>query len=491
MVPKTLKSLSAAIGGEVLGDPEVAVTDITHDSRQAGPGVMFIAVKGEHYDGHRFGAQAVAAGSPAVCVEVALDLGVSQLLVADTREAMGRLAAVVHDDPSKQVPVIGVTGTNGKTTVVHYIEAIARSVGATAGLIGTVTTRVGRRSAPSTRTTPEATDFQRLLAEMRDMGADLIATEVSSHALELGRVSGTEFAVAAFTNLSQDHLDFHGSMAAYRTAKERLFRDFPVRRAVINVDDPAGREIAERTEIPVLSVGTGAEIRAENLVATAEGSAFELVTPAMTKSLTTPIMGSFNVQNALVAVGCCLAVGMADSEVATALESLPGVPGRFELIPGPVRVVVDYAHTPEGIRVAIAAARELCQGRVIVVVGAGGDRDREKRPLMGEMAGHADIAILTSDNPRSEDPQSIVDEVATGADPTKVIIEIDRRGAIEHAVEMATSRDLVLVLGKGHETGQEIGGEILPFDDRVVVGEIFAPREGSAGFDGGSRTISP
>ena len=491
MAPKTLSTLSAAVGGEVLGDPEVAVTDVTHDSRQAGPGVMFIAVKGEQYDGHMFGAQAVDAGSPAVCVESALDLDVSQLVVSDTRGVMGRLAAVVHDDPSKQVAVIGVTGTNGKTTVVHYIEAIAQSVGTTVGLIGTITTRVGRRSAPSIRTTPEATDFQRLLAEMRGMGADLIAAEVSSHALELGRVSGTEFAVAAFTNLSQDHLDFHGSMAAYRTAKERLFRDYPVRRAVINVDDPVGREIAEKTEIPVLTVGTSADIRAENLVATAGGSAFELVTPAMARSLITPIMGSFNVQNALVAVGCCLAVGIADGEVASALESLPGIPGRFELVPGPVPVVVDYAHTPEGIRAAVTAARELCQGRVLVVVGAGGDRDREKRPLMGEMAAQADIAILTSDNPRSEDPRSIVDEVAAGADPSRVVVEVDRRRAIEHAVEMATPDDLVLVLGKGHETGQEIGGEVLPFDDRVVVSEIFAEREGSAGFDGGSRTMSP
>ena len=475
----------------MLGDPEVAVTDITHDSRQAGPGVMFIAVKGELFDGHGFGAQAVDAGSPAVCVEAALDLDVSQLLVTDTRGVMGRLAAIVHDQPSKQVPVIGVTGTNGKTTVAHYIEAIAQSVGSTAGLIGTITTRVGGRSAPSTRTTPEATDFQRILAEMRDMGADLIAAEVSSHALELGRVAGTEFAVAAFTNLSQDHLDFHGSLAAYRTAKERLFRDYPVRRAVINVDDPVGREIAERTEIPVLSVGIGAEIRAENLTATVEGSAFDLVTPAMVRSLITPIRGSFNVQNALVAVGCCIAVGMADSDVATALESLPGIPGRFELIPGPVPVVVDYAHTPEGIRAAVTAARELCQGRVLVVVGAGGDRDRGKRPLMGEMAGQADIAIFTSDNPRSEDPRSIVDEVAAGADPSRVVIEVDRRIAIERAVGMATPSDLVLVLGKGHETGQEIGGEVLPFDDRVVVSEIFARRERSAGFDGGSRTISP
>ena len=490
MLPKTLGALSAIIGGEVVGDPEVSVADVTHDSRQTGPGVMFIAVKGERYDGHGFVSGALEAGSTAVCVESVLDLNISQLVVTDTRGVMGRLASAIHGDPSKQVPVVGITGTNGKTTVAHYIEAIARTMGATAGLIGTVATRLGQTSWPSPRTTPEATDFQRLLGEMRDMEADLIAAEVSSHALDLDRVSGTEFAAAAFTNLSQDHLDFHGSMDAYLRAKERLFREYQVGTAVINVDDPAGREIAGRTKIPVLSVGIDAEIRAENLAVTAGGSDFEMVTPRFSRSLTTPIMGAFNVQNALVAVGCCLAIGMADDEVAAALESLPGIPGRFELIPGPVQVVVDYAHTPEGIRSAVSAAREMSQGRVLVVVGAGGDRDRRKRPLMGEMASLADVAVLTSDNPRSEDPQSIVDEVAAGADPGRVVIEVDRRSAIELAVDMAEPGDLVLVLGKGHETGQEIGGAVLPFDDRVVVREIFAQREGSAGFDGGSRTMS-
>ncbi len=491
MAGKTLAALATGVGGEVLGDPKVGVTDVTHDSRQAAPGVLFVAVRGERHDGHEFVTQAVDSGSPAVCVESALDVEVSQLVVGDTRRAMGPLAAAVHGHPSKKVPVIGVTGTNGKTTVTHYIEAIAKSAGATAGLIGTVATRVGATSIPSTKTTPEATDFQRLLGEMRDMGADLIAAEVSSHALELDRVSGSDFAVAAFTNLSQDHLDFHGSMAAYRAAKEKLFRDYPVRRAVINVDDPVGREIAGWTEAPVTTIGAGADVRAENLVATVEGSAFDLVTPAMTTSVVTPIIGSFNVQNALVAVGCCLAVGVDEEVAATGVESLPRVPGRFEVIPGPVRVVVDYAHTPEGISAAVATAREICQGRVFVVVGAGGDRDREKRPLMGSAASQADLAILTSDNPRSEEPRAIVDEVAAGAEPARVLIEVDRRSAIERAVDMATSGDLVLVLGKGHETGQEIGGEVVPFDDRVVVRELLEAKDPSAAVEGGSRSVSP
>jgi UDP-N-acetylmuramoyl-L-alanyl-D-glutamate--2,6-diaminopimelate ligase len=491
MADKTLAALSSEVAGDVVGDPGIAVTDMTHDSRQAAAGVLFVAIRGEHHDGHEHVAQAVESGAPAVCVESPVDVEVSQLVVEDTRVAMGPLAAAVHDHPSRKVPVVAVTGTNGKTTVTHYIEAIANGAGEKAGLIGTVATRVGAISMASSRTTPEATDFQRLLARMRDHGADLITAEVSSHALELRRVSGTEFAVAAFTNLSQDHLDFHGSMAAYRASKERLFRDYPVNRAVINVDDAVGRDIARWTGSPVTTVGVEADIRAENLSTTIEGSAFDLVTPTTKTPVVTPIIGWFNVQNALLAVGCCLALGISDHDVASGIQDMPGVPGRFELVPGPIPVVVDYAHTPSAVSAAIATARAICRGRVLVVVGAGGERDRDKRPKMGKAASQADLVILTSDNPRSEDPMAIVDELALGADADSVMIELDRRSAIASALEMATGDDLVLVLGKGHETGQEAGGVVLPFDDRLVVAELLGTTGESDNIGGRSRTMSP
>lgn len=488
----TLGEVTRRVDGQLLGDPGIRVADVTHDSRLAGPDVLFVAVRGGEHDGHDFVISAVAAGSPAVAVETVQEVEVSQIVVGDTRAAMGPMAAQVHGDPSTDLAVVGVTGTNGKTTVTHFVESLLASAGRVAGLIGTVETRVGPTVIPTSRTTPEATDFQRLLASMRELGAEVVAAEISSHALEMSRVAATRFEVAAFTNLSQDHLDFHGTMDAYRRAKESLFRDYEVGTAVINVVDPVGADIARWVKTPLIRVGAGGEVRAENVDTSRYESVFDLVTESGTFPVRSGPVGMFNVENALVAVGCCLALGLDLEEIGPGLDELSPVPGRFEQVSaaGPFRVVVDYAHTPGGIEQAIAVARSIGASRVIAVVGAGGDRDREKRPMMGRAVSAADVAILTSDNPRSEDPDRILGEVASGAPGPDVILEVDRRRAIERAIAVADEGDVVLILGKGHETGQEIGGRVLPFDDRVVAREILRSGAGSAdsGPDSGSMS---
>jgi UDP-N-acetylmuramoyl-L-alanyl-D-glutamate--2,6-diaminopimelate ligase len=488
----TVGEVSGRVGGLVVGDPGIWLGDVTHDSALAGPDVLFVAVKGSTYDGHDYVGSAVRAGSPAVVVEAHQDSPVTQIVVGDTRTAMGPIAALVHGDPSSRLAVVGVTGTNGKTTVTHYLESLLASAGRVVGLIGTVETRVGATALPSVRTTPEATDFQRLLDEMSRLDASVVAAEISSHALEMGRVAGTRFEVAAFTNLSQDHLDFHGSMESYRHAKERLFREYEVGTAVLNVDDPVGAAIASWVEAPVIRVGRAGEVRAEEVETSLAGSRFDLVTDQGVVPVTSDLIGSFNVENALVAVGCSLALGLTLDEISRGLAQLRGVPGRFEQVSGsgPIHVIVDYAHTPDGVDEAIAVARSIAAGRVIAVVGAGGDRDREKRPLMGRAATGADLAILTSDNPRSEDPDQIIAEVAEGAAGPWVILEVDRRRAIESAIAAAEEGDVVLVLGKGHETGQEVRGDVLPFDDRTVAREILAARFGSADFDPDSGSMT-
>ena len=489
----TLGEVSRRVGGQLEGDPDTWLADVTHDSRLAGPDILFVAVRGASHDGHDFVEPAVAAGSPAVAVESAQEVSVSQVVVGDTRAAMGPMAAQVHGDPSTHLAVVGVTGTNGKTTVTHYVESLLASAGRVAGLIGTVETRVGTTVIPTLRTTPEAPDFQRLLAGMRELGAEAVAAEVSSHALEMSRVAATRFAVAAFTNLSQDHLDFHGTMESYRRAKERLFREYEVGTAVINVGDSMGADIARWVETPVIRVGAGGDVRAESVETSRRGSSFNLVTDRGTFPVKSGPVGVFNVENALVAVGCCLALGLGLDEIGRGLGKLRTVPGRFEQVSGdgPVRVIVDYAHTPGGIEQAISVARSIGAGRVIAVVGAGGDRDREKRPMMGRAASEADVTILTSDNPRSEDPDQILGDVARGASGPGVVIEGDRHRAIERAIDVAKEGDVVLILGKGHETGQEIGGRVLPFDDREVTREILGARAGSADSEPGSGSMSP
>ncbi len=494
MSGKNAFELARLVSGSVVGDGSIAVVDVTHDSEMAGPGVLYVAVPGLVHDGHDYVKDVVKAGSRVVCVDRVMNLSVTQIVVEDPRSVMGPMAAAVHGDPSRTVPVIGVTGTNGKTTVTHFIESIAESAGLKVGLIGTIRSSVGGlHVGPSVRTTPEATDFQRLLAQMRDLDAQVISTEVSSHALELQRVNGTRFAVAAFTNLSQDHLDFHRDMASYRTAKERLFREHDIGRAVINTDDPVGRGIASWADMPVTAVGSGGDFYATNLILGSSGSSFDLHAPGRVVAIESPVIGEFNVKNLIMAAACCAALGIDVQRVLDGMCSVAGVPGRYELVSGssPLQVVVDYAHTPVGIGLAIETGRQLARGSVIAVLGAGGDRDANKRPLMGAAAAAADLVIVTSDNPRSEDPAAIAGALASGIpSKTKRVIELDRRRAIEIALSRAEPGDLVLVLGKGHETVQEIAGVAEPFSDRKVVLDLLGKLDESAGPDPASGSMT-
>jgi UDP-N-acetylmuramoyl-L-alanyl-D-glutamate--2,6-diaminopimelate ligase len=490
---RTLGELAALVGGEVRGEPATTVIDVTHDSRLVQPGWLYVALEGSRVDGHVFVGEARAAGASAVCVERETDEQVPQLLVADTRAALGPLSSVTHDDPSHTVDVVGVTGTNGKTTVTHYLESIANDSGLRTGLIGTIHNRIGDETLPGGLTTPEASEFQRLLARMRDEGVSLAAVEVSSHALELGRVRGTRFAVAAFTNISQDHLDFHGDMSSYRAAKQRLFTDYEVGTAVVNVDDPVGVDIAAGFSGTLLTVGEDGDIRASGLEPISTGTRFSLDTPWGSVEVVAPVMGGFNVANLAMASACALGAGIDFDEVVENLVRVRQVPGRFEIVSGddPIVVVVDYAHTPEGVARVVATGREMTTGRVIGLIGAGGDRDRRKRPAIGVAISSADLSIITSDNPRSEEPEDIAAAVASGLKPGRNhVIEVDRRTAIGMAIEAADDGDIVLILGRGHETHQQVGDERLEFDDRLVAAECLARRRSSTESGGASGRMS-
>jgi len=490
---KTVRMLAEMVGGSVAGSGEdTVIEDVTHDSRQARPGSLYVAVRGDRLDGHDFAHQAVAAGASAICVDHALSTGVPEIVVDDTRRVMGELASAVHDYPSHSLAVVGVTGTNGKTTVTHYVESIVARAGRSAGLVGTIHTRGAGATTPSSLTTPEAPEFQRLLAAMRDQGVEVVAVEVSSHALEFGRVDGTRFAVAAFTNISQDHLDFHGDMAAYRAAKERLFTDYEVGTAVVNIDDPVGAEIAAGFDGDMITVGRGGDFSVHSVETHRSESEFVVETPIGGFSRAAPVIGEFNVANLVLAAACCVAVGLDYDSVFDALPLVDGVPGRFEVVSGddPITVIVDYAHTPEGVSTVVETARGLGHGRVIALLGAGGDRDRAKRPAMGGALSRADYAIVTSDNPRSEDPEAIAHAVLSGvADGTDHVVELDRRRAIDLAIDAADDGDVVLVLGRGHEPMQDLGSERVAFDDRVVAAASLRRRR-SADRDGRSGSMS-
>ena len=472
-----LSALADRLTGEVdlLGD-DVAVTDVTHDSRLVKPGDLFVAIRGFKTDGHRYLDAAVEAGAAAVVVDRSSDVRSAQLVVTDTRTALGPLAAAVHGEPSRQIAVVGITGTNGKTTVTHLLESIVDAAGLIPGVIGTVGARIAGEDVPVPRTTPEASDLQRLLDQMVDAGVDVAAIEVSSHALALHRVDGTWFRVGAFTNLMQDHLDFHGDMDTYFEAKRQLFSADRVERAVVAIDDDAGRTIADAVTTPVTTaaVDHDAQVMAEDITTTMDGSSFTIITPGGSYRASIPLPGAFNVQNALVAAAISRDLGIGADAIVAGLAGVGAIPGRFQpVVAGqPFGVVVDYAHTPDAVSAVVASARRITEGRVIAVVGAGGDRDREKRPAMGAAAAAADLAVITSDNPRSEDPAAIIAEVIAGIpEGADVITEPDRRTAIRSALSSAGDADLVLILGKGHEQGQEFDDTVLPFDDRVVAAE--------------------
>ncbi len=476
-----LSTLAEIVGGRRVGDGDPLILDVTHDSRQVGVGSLFVAVKGMVSDGHDFIGQAMTMGASAIVCERPIEPAVPHVLVEDARGSLAKLAAAVHHHPSRELDVVGVTGTNGKTSVSFILESMLRSAGKVTGLIGTITTRIGDEQIPTLRTTPESTDFQRLLREMVNRGAEVVVTEVSSHALRLGRVDETEFAVVGFTNLSQDHLDFHADMEDYFAAKRMLFERRFSSVGVICIDDEWGRRLANDTAIEVrtVSMGSDADLRAEITGRSFAGTELMLTFPdAERRKVEVPLLGDFNAENALVAAGCALELGLTRDQVVTGMSQASPAPGRFELVSGgdPIRIIVDYAHTPDGIASVIESVRMLSPGRVIALIGAGGDRDRAKRPLMGAAGSSADLLIVTSDNPRTEDPEAIIAELMSGVSGVEAIAIVDRREAIVAAVDAAHDGDVVLVLGKGHERSQEIGDRVLPFDDRLVARSALAER---------------
>jgi UDP-N-acetylmuramoyl-L-alanyl-D-glutamate--2,6-diaminopimelate ligase len=498
-VPTPLSALAAALGAAERRGPDVVVDDVTHDSRAARPGVLFCAIPGAVTDGHDHAPAAASAGAAALLVERWLDLDLPQVRVPSVREAAGPAAAVVHGQPSQALDVVGITGTNGKTTTAYLVEEAGAADGRGTGVIGTVETRVHGAPQPGVRTTPESTDLQRLLARMHGRGVDVVAMEVSSHGLALHRVAGTRFAVGVFTNLTQDHLDFHGTMEAYLAAKQRLFAGDLAEQAVVWVaEDGAGARVAAEAAVPVVTVGevAGADHRLVDVVSDLDGVRGVLRGPDGDLVVSTRLLGRHNLANAVCAVLAAAAIGIDPVTAAAGVAACPGVPGRLEPVtvpgtgPGP-RVYVDYAHTPDALERVVTELRAALPagGRLHVVVGCGGDRDRGKRPLMGAIAARADRAVLTSDNPRSEDPLEILAAVRAGAEeavaagaPADVVVDPDRRSAIRAAVAAAGTSDVVLVAGKGHETGQETAGVVRPFDDRVEAAAALAARApGGAG----------
>jgi len=469
---------------EAGGDLSIEVTGLAYDSRQVVPGCAFVAVPGHATDGHLFVPQALERGAVALIVErVAPEWAarVPWVRVADARGALAAAAARFYGYPARRLDLTGVTGTNGKTTTTHLIRAVYRQAGLTTGLIGTIHTLIGDTVLPAERTTPESLDLQRLWRRMADTGVTHVVLEVSSHALRLGRVDPADFAAAVFTNLTQDHLDFHRDMEDYFAAKALLFTGLPAGgAAVINADDPWGRRLAGMCPDRAVTYGVeGGTVRAEGVTAGTRGVSFTVTGPWGTFPLNLRLSGLFNVYNALAAATLGLVRGIPADAVRAGLEAVPGVPGRFERVDGgqDFTVIVDYAHTPDGLKNVLRAARRITEGRVISVFGCGGDRDRGKRPLMGRISGElADFTVITSDNPRTEDPMAIIAAVEAGtrAVTGRYTVIPDRREAIRAALEMARPGDLVLIAGKGHEDYQIIGRTKYPFDDRLAVREVLA-----------------
>jgi UDP-N-acetylmuramoyl-L-alanyl-D-glutamate--2,6-diaminopimelate ligase len=461
---------------ELLGDgPDVQVAGLAYDNRAVVPGTLFFCVPGFTRDGHDFAPDAVARGAAALVVQRPLGLGVPEVRVDDVRAAMARAAAAFYGDPTAQLPVVGITGTSGKTTTTHLVRHLLESAGRPCGLLGGVTAVVGGELREAVRTTPEAIDVQRTFREMLDAGDRACAMEVSSHALELRRADGIHFAAAAFTNLSQDHLDFHPDMESYFAAKLRLFEEFDVGRPIVVIDDDWGRRLAELLADPVtVSLEQPADWVALSHCSGLGGNSFTVRSPAGEAEVELSLRGRFNAANALVAMAAGDALGLSLEGMAQALRTVVPVPGRVQAVEEGqgFAVLVDYAHKPGALEKVLAAARELASGRVIAVFGAGGDRDRAKRPLMGEVAARlADSVIVTSDNPRSEPPEAIIDEILAGvpAEAFHVKRRLDRRAAIEQAIAEAEPGDVVVIAGKGHEQGQEFADRRKePFDDVEV-----------------------
>jgi UDP-N-acetylmuramoyl-L-alanyl-D-glutamate--2,6-diaminopimelate ligase len=478
------------------------VTAVTHDSRAVSRGAVFVAIRGQRHDGTAFAAEAMTRGALAVVAEVPAPPGTSTLWIQTTnaRMALAELANILYGRPSESLTLVGVTGTNGKTTTTYLMASVFDAAGMPSGRLGTVSFRVGPDAADerdASHTTPEAPEIQRLLRDMVARGCQACAMEVSSHALVLHRVAHMRFAAGIFTNLTRDHLDFHGDMQQYFAAKRRLFELLPAGApAIVNVDDPRGAEIAQgRSPVVTYGIARPADVRASSIHSSLEGLAFDIESPSGPLTIRSPLVGRPNAYNILATAAAAIALGLPTAAIERGIAALENVPGRFQVVSSGtdlVRVVVDYAHTDDALRNLLETARPLAEGRLITVFGCGGDRDRTKRPLMGAVAARlSDLVVLTSDNPRSEDPNRIIDEITRGLAPTPepggpqrpgtaYVANPDRRAAIEHAIRTAQPGDLVLIAGKGHEKYQIVGDRALPFDDVEVARAALAHRRAAS-----------
>src|SRR5687767_5605535 len=470
--------------------PGIDIRGLAYDSRQVKPGDVFIALKGLKAAGADFAADAIGRGAVAVVADrpADADVAVPWVIVQDARATMAALAAELYGHPSRSMQVVGITGTNGKTTTAYLLRAVFESAGKKCGLLGTVSYSVGDQELPAARTTPEAPDVQRMFRQMVDAGCNACLMEVSSHALALRRVDGTSFAAAVFTNLTRDHLDYHGDMESYFAAKRRLFDMLPGGApAVINLDDPRGDSLRKAVSTPVTyAINKGADITPGPLTLTFEGLEFEARTPKGDVHVKSKLVGRPNVSNILATVAVATALDVPPSAIEDGLARLGGVPGRFELVSSAkddITVVIDYAHTDDALKNLLETARPLAARRVITVFGCGGDRDRTKRPLMGAVAARlSDVVVMTSDNPRTEDPLRIIEEIKRGIPPASdrgssaTVTIVDRTEAIQFAIKKAEPGDLVLLIGKGHEKSQTIGGKELPFDEAAIAREALERR---------------
>ena len=499
---KTLGQLAAlAAGAEIIGNQDLEIKDIEHDSRKISEGALFVCMEGVHVDGHKFIPQAREKGAVAIITEREMEApeGMAVLRVPDLKQALHAIVPYFHDYPARSMRVIGITGTNGKTSISYMLRAMLRRMGCRVGLIGTIQIMIEDEVLPIHNTTPDVVDLQRTLAMMRDANMDYVVMEVSSHALDQNRVAGIEFDTAVFTNLTQDHLDYHKTLENYKKAKTILF-DLVAspgvkngKTAVVNVDDAAGQDMLAAADCRHITyaIHQDAVLKAENIQVLAGGAEFDIRVGESRLPLKLQITGIFNVYNVMAAVGAAMAEGVPAPIIKACMEEFTSVPGRFELVRGgqDFAVIVDYAHTPDGLENILHTARQIAKKRIITVFGCGGDRDNTKRPIMGRIAAElSDYVVATSDNPRSEDPQRILGMVEAGVEekigtkPHEAII--DRREAIFRAVELAEKDDIVIIAGKSHENYQILADKTIHFDDKEVALEAIRAAQEKNGSKG-------
>lgn len=464
----------------MIGDDQIEIKSVAYDSRKVSEGALFFCISGFKTDGHQYAKSAVDNGAVALMVTRELDIDVPQILVKDARVAMAHISRAFYGNPDEELTMIGLTGTNGKTTTTYMIKSILEHAGKKTGLIGTIHNMIGKQEIATERTTPESPDLFALLRRMADEDCKAVVMEVSSHSLDLGRVAGITYDVSVFTNLTQDHLDYHKTFDNYMEAKKKLF--IASKRAAMNVDDDTAAFMMDRVDIDWCTYGikNKANVYAKNIEITPKGVTYDLCCAQGMLPLSLQIPGIFSVYNSLSAASACMLMGESLETIKTGLEAMPCVAGRFEVLETgdrPYTIILDYAHTPDSLENTLKTVREFARGRIIPVFGCGGDRDRTKRPIMGEIAGNlSTFAIITSDNPRTEDPFDILDEVERGMKQTDceyICIE-NRREAIKYAIHNAVPDDIIVLAGKGHETYQEINGVKHPFDEKVVVAELLS-----------------